>query len=84
MPTWQLRAGHWVTFSRRQGGLDITLKFTTNKQLSSIFGTSNSLTGRISTGGLVTTPEPSFMLLFGSGLFVAGGLLRSRIRRLKV
>jgi len=71
-------------FTSAGGVLDLTLKFKTNKNLSTIFGTSNSLIGRISTGELVTTPEPSFMLLFGSGLFVAGGLLRSRIRRLKV
>ena len=68
-------------FTSAGGVLDLTLKFRSNKQLSSIFGTSGSLIGRISTGELITTPEPSSMLLLGSGLVALGGVLRSRIRR---
>jgi hypothetical protein len=70
-------------FTSAGGILDLTLKFKSKKQLSSIFGTSNSLIGRISTGELVPTPEPSSMLLFGSGLLALVGVLRSRIRRLQ-
>ena len=70
-------------FTSAGGVLDLTLKFKSKNQLSSIFGTSGSLIGHVTSGSLITTPEPSSMLLLGSGLVALGAMLRSRIRRLQ-
>jgi len=48
--------------------------------LGSLLGTTNSVAGvKFGTGTIDPTPEPSSMLLFGSGLLAAGFILRRRL-----
>ncbi len=66
-------------FSPSGGALDITILYGSNANISTLVGTSNSLTAVISAGELRPVPEPGTVLLFGSGLTMIGGLLRRRL-----
>ena len=58
------------------GLIDVTIRFGCKTNLESMLGTNGHLNGKISSGELVPTPEPSSMLLLGSGLLAAGSMLR--------
>lgn len=77
-----------ITSSNLSGALSggqAYIDFTTNKYANSlstfVFGAPAGATegATLSSGEVVATPEPSSMLLFGSGLLLAGGILRRRL-----
>jgi hypothetical protein len=77
-----------ITSSSFSGALGIggqaSIDFTTNQYGTSlstaIFGApAGSTEGATLSSGEVVAPEPSSMLLFGSGLLLAGGILRRRL-----
>lgn len=65
-------------FSNGTGVTQITIDFSSNTQ---VVGLPNltTVTGTYSTGSLTTTPEPSSLLLMGSGLMMFGGVLRRKL-----
>jgi hypothetical protein len=78
-----------ITSSSLTGPLGVVgqtakIDFTTNPyttDLSTLFAGSagGSEGATLSSGELVATPEPSSMLLFGTGLLLFGGILRKRL-----
>jgi hypothetical protein len=63
-----------------KGSLSITLALSGCTLEAIAKGTCAATTGKILSGStLGSTPEPSSMLLFGSGLLVVGGILRRRL-----
>jgi hypothetical protein len=63
-----------------EDALDVTIKFHSKKNLESLLGTKRRLQGKLSSGDILLTPEPSSMLLIGSAFLVAGTMLRFRRR----
>lgn len=64
----------------QHGSMEVTISFGTKTNLESMLGTTGHLNGKVSSGALVPTPEPSSMLLLGTGLLAAGSMLRFRRR----
>lgn len=64
----------------QKGLVDVTIRFGAKSNLESMLGTTGHLNGKVSSGELVPTPEPSSMLLLGTGLLAAGSMLRLRRR----
>jgi len=62
------------------GVMDVLIKFNTKTNLESLLGTNNSIKGKVSSGALTAAPEPSSILLLGSGLFAAGSMLRFKAK----
>jgi PEP-CTERM motif-containing protein len=72
--------GSTLSFTVTQSGLTVS-SFVSNGSAfftADILGT-NGKTGPV--GAIATTPEPTSMLLFGTGLVVFGGMLRLRNRK---
>jgi hypothetical protein len=63
-------------FTSSGGRANISLDLSTSTDLSTL----TSATGSIDHGSISQTPEASSMLLFGSGLLMAGGILRRKLR----
>ncbi len=66
-------------FGGTNGVATISLKFAGSTDLSLLFGTTNSVSGPVDHGGIVPSPEPASMALFGSGLLTLGGLIRRKL-----
>jgi PEP-CTERM motif len=63
-----------------QGIANINLQFKSLTDLSLLLDTTGSVPGVSISGGTIDpTPEPSTMLLFGSGLLLAGAIIRRRL-----
>jgi hypothetical protein len=63
-----------------QGIADLNITFLSVTNLTLLLGTTNSDGGvKISSGTIDPTPEPSSMLLFGTGFLLIGGILRRRL-----
>jgi PEP-CTERM motif len=63
--------------SAGSGGLTITLNLGSTTAINLLNG---SETVKVSNGNIMPSPEPSSMLLFGSGLLVFAGILRRQLR----
>jgi len=62
------------------GVLSLNLQFSSRKNIESLLNDTNKITGvRIGSGTVDPTPEPSSMLLFGSGFLAFGAILRRRL-----
>jgi len=69
-----------------EGILELTVVYTfknyvsTTKNVMSLLGTTNSISGRLAGGELLPTPEPSAFAIFllGMGMLLVGSLLRLR------
>jgi hypothetical protein len=61
------------------GILTLDLQFSSTQNIESLLGNTNKIKNvRIGTGTVDPTPEPSSMLLFGSGFLAFGAMLRRR------
>jgi hypothetical protein len=69
-------------FASSHGVLDVMLKFDNGKNIQRLLGNFKTLGAHIGGGEVLTTPEPTSLLLLGSGLLVLGTFLRFR-RRLR-
>jgi hypothetical protein len=67
-------------FSGAGGITTVKINFRNSTDLSLLFGTTGSVSGTWNDGSITPTPEPSSMLLMGSGLVAFGGLLRRKIK----
>jgi len=65
-------------FTSSHGVLDVVLQFHNGKNIESLLGNFKVLGTHIGGGEILTTPEPTSLLLIGSGLFVVGTFLRFR------
>lgn len=63
-----------------QGVVTVKINFASNTDLSLLFGSTDSISGTMNDGSITPTPEPSSMLLMGSGLVALGGMLRRKIK----
>ena len=62
------------------GILSLNLQFASRKNIETLLNDTNKITGvRIGSGTVDPTPEPSSMLLFGSGFLAFGAILRRRL-----
>ena len=62
------------------GALSLNLQFASTKNIELLLNDTNKITGvRIGSGTVDPTPEPSSMLLFGSGFLAFGAILRRRL-----
>jgi len=67
-------------FSSSNGVLDLTVFFRSTTNLESLLGGSAKIGSQIASGSVLPSPEPSSILMLGSGLMLAGGMLRSKLR----
>lgn len=67
-------------FSSSNGILDIKIFFRSATNIESLLGTSGRIGSQIASGNVLPAPEPSSILMLGSGLMLAGGMLRSKLR----
>ena len=67
-------------FSNAQAVLQLNVQFTAPIAISTLEGTNGSLVAQLISSSITPTPEPSSLLLFGSGLLMLGGVLRRRMR----
>jgi PEP-CTERM motif len=58
--------------------VSFTIDFASGTSLSTLTGTSNTLTAAVSAGEINPTPEPASMALAGAGLLALGGFIRRR------
>lgn len=63
-----------------QGIVTVKINFANNTDLSLLFGNTGSVSATMNDGSITPTPEPSSMLLMGSGLVAFGGMLRRKIK----
>jgi len=68
-------------FTAAGGILTVTVNVVTGANVSTLLGTTGTLSGPILSGNLTPTPEPGSMVLLGSGLLALGTGLRRRIWR---
>jgi hypothetical protein len=62
------------------GVLGLNLQFSSNKNIETLLDNDKKISGvRIGSGTVDPTPEPSSMLLFGSGFLAFGAILRRRL-----
>jgi hypothetical protein len=62
------------------GILSLNLQFASSKNIETLLNDTNTIKGvRIGSGTVDPTPEPSSMLLFGSGFLAFGAILRRRL-----
>lgn len=67
-------------FTSSNGILDLTIFFRSATNIESLLGNSGRIGSQISSGNVLPAPEPSSILMLGSGLMLAGGMLRSKLR----
>jgi hypothetical protein len=67
-------------FASTNGILDIKIFFRSATNIESLLGNSGRIGSQIASGGVLPAPEPSSILMLGSGLMLAGGMLRSKLR----